>query len=96
MRTDVDYKHQLYQDLDLGPGQRTVDLGQYIKLLGVISERKRNVMELADASGIRIDIVSRMIATLKKSGYVIKIFGGNARYTILSTKGEEVLRRLGE
>lgn len=96
MLSDVDYRYQLYNDLCFEKSRKLIDLGRYASLMKVISERRMNVTELSKASGIRLDVVRAMIVELERSGYVMRIFGGNARYTVLTEKGKEILRRLKE
>jgi len=64
----------------------------YIRFLKAIPGERRNISILSVESGTSSQYGSRIARNLEKAGYVKRVFGGQARYVILTEEGEEVVR----
>ncbi|MEN6290680.1 MAG: hypothetical protein ABFD07_01515 [Methanobacterium sp.] len=67
-----------------------------IKLLKIIQKNRFNIRQLSETTGFSRYKTEPILNTLIAMGFVKKVFGGNARYVVLTSAGEEVVRGLGE
>ena len=68
----------------------------YIRFLKAIPGERRNISILSVESGTSSQYGCKIVRNLEKAGYVKRVFGGQARYVILTEEGENVVRGFRE